>query len=32
MWYTETEGPVVIIWGISSKCEGPFQRTDVKTS
>jgi hypothetical protein len=27
-WYKETEGPILNIYGIKRKCEGPFQVTE----
>jgi hypothetical protein len=31
-WYKEMEGPVLIVYGIKKKCEGPFQVTDIETT
>jgi hypothetical protein len=30
IWYKETEGPVMIIYVIKQKCEGPFQVADTE--
>jgi hypothetical protein len=30
LWHKETEGPIMIVYGIKWKSEGPFQVTDIE--
>jgi len=32
LWYKESEGPIMIVYGIKWKCEGPQQATDIEVA
>jgi len=32
LWFRETERPIITVYGIKWKCEGPFKVTDIATA